>query len=171
MDPRRGVQACVVDVYWRETVCGWCVGVGCGEGCVWGLPVCTECSAMPSSDSMRSAGPDTLRFSVSFTCTLKRIPVHRAVKHVNSDVTGIEIDTSEKEGSSNQIHDPNISPLTGHTAQLYLVYSVKQCGPPCQSETFLVLSGVVSCQSTLTSTTAQGQEETNKPPGDARSGQ
>ena len=96
MDPRRGVQACVVDVYWRETVCGWCVGVGCGEGCVWGLPVCTECSAMPSSDSTRSAGPDTLRFSVSFTCTLKRIPAHRAVKHINSDVTGIEIDTSEK---------------------------------------------------------------------------
>lgn len=50
---------------------------------------------MPSSDSMRSAGPDTLRFSVSFTCTLKRIPVQRQIKHVSSDVTGTEIDTSE----------------------------------------------------------------------------
>ena len=66
---------------------GGCLGVRCSGGCVWGLPVCTECSAMPSSDSTRSAGPDTLRFSVSFTCTLNRIPVQSQIKHANSDVT------------------------------------------------------------------------------------
>ena len=57
----------VRSVMWGECCEEWDVGRVWCDLCP---PVSTDCSEMPSSNSTRSAGPDTMRFSVSFTCTL-----------------------------------------------------------------------------------------------------